>query len=328
MTSRHGWLVCVCTLVSACFSPTDLTGDDTAEGSDGSTGVTGDTNPSTTVSSATGMTSEATLTGTTVADSSDSGSDSVSASATQGTSSDTATASGSTGGSSSSGGETGEPIACDLFAPECPEGFKCNAFADDGGSVWNASQCFPLDPTPEGIGDACTMTDSVTSGIDDCEEGSLCFDFEGGDLVGACTAYCGGSPDDPTCPGGTTCTQMDNDAVVFLCLTWCDPLLQDCAGGQACYPTEGGGFVCAPDASMGAGHGDDCSFTNGCPAGMFCAASPYVPDCMGIGCCTTFCDITDPTNNCIGQAGGEECLPFFDNPPPGFEDVGVCIIPP
>lgn len=319
--TRRGWLFIACTLAAGCFDPTDLTGADTDAGSSGSTAATStasDTNATTSVSSDSSVTGEVTLTGTTSADSSGGSS---SASSADGSSS-----SGTVDTSSGSSETTGGPVACDLFDPMCPDGFKCNAFADDGGSIWTASQCFDLDPTPAEIGEPCTMTDSPTSGLDDCEAGSLCFDFMGGDLTGVCHEYCGGSPDMPTCPTGFACAGFDSNGVVFLCLPWCDPLLQDCADGDACYPV-GDAFACAPDASNGAGYGDGCNFVNACSPGLFCASAAGVPGCVSLGCCSPFCDLSDPMPNCPGQAGGQECVPYFDSPPAGFEDVGVCIIP-
>ena len=113
--------------------------------------------------------------------------------------------------------------------------------------------------------------------------------------------------------------------MLILCLPICDPLLQNCDEGEGCYPTHDT-FICAPDAGgdMGA-LGESCEYINVCDSGLTCAAAPNVPGCVGMGCCTEFCDVTMPSG---GQCSGleQECLPWFDaaEPTPGLENVGFC----
>ena len=109
----------------------------------------------------------------------------------------------------------------------------------------------------------------------------------------------------------------------------CDPLSQDCPEGEACYD-EPNGFFCSPDASGPdqGGFADACEFLNACDPGLFCASAESVPGCAGsVGCCSEYCDHTDPEAACEGQ--GQECTPFFEEGSvlPGYEDVGVCILP-
>ena len=117
-----------------------------------------------------------------------------------------------------------------------------------------------------------------------------------------------------------------------LCLPQCDPLLQNCAEGSACYPGDEG-FVCVPDASgpeLGA-YGDACEFTNACDPSLLCIGAAAVPGCESSRCCSDFCDMADPepSSGCGGVAQGQECIAFFPEgqAQPGYEDVGFCGLP-
>lgn len=65
------------------------------------------------------------------------------------------------------GGGTG--FECDVFAQDCPPGEKCVPWANDGGGVWNATRCSPVDDDPAAPGEPCTVEGGPTSGIDDCD---------------------------------------------------------------------------------------------------------------------------------------------------------------
>ena len=283
------------------------------------------------------------------------GTDSTSSTSSTGSSTDGTDSTSSTGGESSSSGTTEgvsastgssstgefesgvvfliEPdvpmgLECDPWMQDCPVGEKCNAWASSGGS-WDATACFPIDPAPVGVGETCTVQVSGTSGIDNCELGAMCWDVDDATLEGTCVALCTGTPDAPVCAAGNNCV-IANDGVLILCLPGCDPLLQDCDPGQACYPI-GEGFNCAPDASGAAGlDGDPCEYINVCDPGLMCVSGDAVEECFGLGfagCCTRFCDLTVPGDPCPDVT--EECVPFFEEgfAPPGLEDVGVCTIP-
>jgi hypothetical protein len=151
--------------------------------------------------------------------------------------------------------------------------------------------------------------------------------------MGTCVAFCTGSQDDPSCEDPATTCVIANGGVLILCLPVCDPLLQECPEGQACYPVNAD-FACAPDASgpdLGA-YGSPCEYINACDPGLFCGDAAIVPDCAGAqGCCSEFCDLADPEGNaqCSGAAGGQECTPWYaeGEAPPGYEQVGACSIP-
>ena len=120
--------------------------------------------------------------------------------------------------------------------------------------------------------------------------------------------------------------------MLILCLPNCDPLLQDCNDGEACYPTNDA-FSCVPDAGGENGlYAEPCEFLNVCDPGLFCAVADGVPDCQGSnGCCSPFCDLSDPeaSASCPGAAGGQECVAWYEEnqAPPGYENVGACLIP-
>lgn len=223
-------------------------------------------------------------------------------------------------------------IECDVWAQDCPENEKCMPWANSGGSSWNATRCAPLDPNPAVIGDECSVEGSGVSGIDSCEVSSMCWNVDPETNMGTCVAFCEGSEANPICADPNTSCNILNDGVLILCLPNCDPLLQDCNEGEACYPTNDS-FSCVPDAGGEQGlFGEGCEYLNVCDPGLFCAVPDGVPNCAGsIGCCSSFCDLSDPgaTAACPGNAGGQECVAWFEEgqAPPGYENVGACLIP-
>ena len=220
---------------------------------------------------------------------------------------------------------------CDPWAQDCPRGEKCMPWANMRGSTWNATRCSPIDPMPGQPGDPCTVEGSDVSGIDDCALGAMCWDVDTETLTGVCVPLCMGSANAPVCEDPGNACILGNGGVLNVCLPLCDPLLQPCPMGQACYPISAG-FVCGPDQSddMGA-YGDPCAFVNVCDPGLFCASADLVPSCASGACCTPYCDVTDPDASaaCPGAAEGQACNAWFDDgeAPPGLEHVGACAIP-
>jgi hypothetical protein len=219
----------------------------------------------------------------------------------------------------------GVDIQCDLWAQDCPAGEKCMPWANDGGGSWNATRCSPLDANPAQSGDSCTVEGSGVSGIDNCDISAMCWDV-GEEGTGVCVPFCSGSAEAPICDNPDEGCSITNDGVLILCLPFCDPLIQDCPEGNACYP-EPNGFFCSPDASGESGvFGDPCEYINVCDPGFWCADATAVPGCAGaIGCCSSYCDVSDPTSTCEGD--GQECVAWWEDPPPGEEHFGVCVIP-
>lgn len=226
-------------------------------------------------------------------------------------------------------GGTGS-VECDLWTQDCIEGEKCMPWANDGGVVWNSAKCVPLAPTVAEPGDPCTVEGSGVSGIDTCTASSMCWNVDGETNTGTCVAFCQGGAQAPVCDDPSTACTIANDGILILCLPTCDPLLQDCSEGEACYGTENG-YVCAPDASGEPGaYGDPCEAINACDPGLECLGAGATPGCVSASCCTSFCDTSDPGASaaCEGAGGGQECVGAFaeGSAPPGYEDVGYCAI--
>lgn len=225
----------------------------------------------------------------------------------------------------SSGTTTGGvPVDCSTYEQDdCPPDEKCMPWADDRGETWNALDCFPLSPTDLGDpGDECVVFETATSGLDDCNETSMCWDVNTETNGGTCVPFCFGSPDDPACANPDQSCVQTNDGVIALCLRLCNPLDQDCEKGSACLPaTEG--FTCVPDASGPGGEvGDLCEYINDCNPGSYCEAEEFLNDCGSPTCCTSFCDLED-VDTCEGPS---VCLAYYEGgaAPAGYEDVGYC----
>jgi hypothetical protein len=224
-----------------------------------------------------------------------------------------------------------DPFECDVFAQDCPEGEKCMPWANDGGT-WNATRCSPIVDNPGQPGDECTVEGGAASGIDSCDLGSQCWDVDPETNMGVCAAMCTGDASNPLCEDPDTTCSIANDGAIVLCLGVCDPIVQDCPEGQACYPVAED-WVCGPDASGEMGtYGDPCEFINVCDPGLMCLDASATPNCAGAsGCCTEVCDITDPEGDaqCTGAPDGQTCTPWYEEgtAPPGYEDVGACALP-
>lgn len=211
---------------------------------------------------------------------------------------------------------------CDPKAQDCMRGEKCTAWANDGGTFWNANRCVEI--FGEGVsGDACMVEGSGVSGVDDCGLGFICMNTDENGM-GICTQFCDGT--DESCPPDQSCA-IYNDGVLPICLVACDPLIQDCTDGQSCIDTPNQTFICFNDASGEAGaDGDACPPEHGensCDPGMWCGAGSF--GCEDVNCCTPFCDLGG--NDCTSP---DECVSFFGDAgsaPPGLEDVGVCVLP-
>lgn len=253
------------------------------------------------------------------------------------------TSSGSTGDESSSGSssttdptgvgfidpsDSGGDDDCDTYLQDCADGEKCNPWANDGGSNWNALDCFPVDPNPVPPGDPCEAVGGGVSGVDNCDVGSMCWDVDGDTDIGTCVAMCEGSAAMPTCVDPSTSCVISNGGVLNLCLPGCDPLMQDCTGGQACYPIDDT-FVCAPTAGgVGGDAGDPCEFINACAPGNACITPEVVGPACPAGspaCCSEFCSLSLPACSLAGQ----ECVAWFEEgaAPPQFQDLGICSVP-
>jgi hypothetical protein len=237
----------------------------------------------------------------------------------------------STEEATSTGSDTssGSVIECDFWAQDCPEGYKCMPYSNDGGGGWNAHGCTPLDPDPKDLDEPCTAVGGHNSGVDDCKLGAMCWGVDPETDMGYCIGLCIGSIDAATCERPCDYCSVPGDAVVNLCLPICDPLAPGCHEGDTCVPGMET-FVCVPDASGGEGaYGDPCEYVNVCNPGLVCANAASVPGCVGaFGCCTPFCDPAAPDPGCPDTDLGVECVPWFEEeyePACVTHEAGCCV---
>lgn len=237
-----------------------------------------------------------------------------------------------TEGSDTGATDTGLPAGpCDIFGGDCPEGTKCMPYADDRGTTWNSTFCSPLDDDPVGLDEACTVVDSLTSGVDNCGPSLMCWNVDEKTLAGTCIGLCTGSAEEPECADECASCQLSAQGPLALCLASCDPVAQQCPDGEACYPVNTD-FACAPIATDGEGAvGDACVGINSCAAGNFCASAAASPDCMDEACCVSFCD-TEAADPCPGAPQDVVCEPWFEAPAPSnacvdLGVVGACVVP-
>jgi hypothetical protein len=199
-------------------------------------------------------------------------------------------------------------------------------WVNDGGTWWNATKCVPIDADPGAVGEPCTVEGSGVSGIDSCELHAMCWDVDAETLEGTCEAFCVGSPADAFCEQPCSTCSLSSEGALNLCLQQCDPLGQDCPDGDGCYLTNDV-FSCGPDVSkQRGGAGDSCDFVNDCDPGLDCASGEAVPDCEGLGCCTPFCAVDNPS--ACNALPGSVCTPLGLRDPGCFgEGVGLCSLP-
>jgi hypothetical protein len=218
-----------------------------------------------------------------------------------------------------------ETIECDSFAQDCPDGEKCVPYGSTGGN-WDALKCVPVigDQAP---GEPCTYGGTVDA-TDDCDATSHCWDVQDvdGEAIGTCTAFCTGTADMPECPPGSQCL-VSGSGVINLCIPTCDPILQDCNGGLACFWANNG-FNCIFTTSD-IPSGEPCGFINDCAQGNGCITAEALPSCAGSACCSPWCLLGDGDLPCE-VLPGSTCVPFFEQgmAPPGYEHIGICLLPP
>lgn len=259
---------------------------------------------------------------------------------TSGTGEPEVTSSSSGGDSSSSSGavedETDTGVIgdgeCDPWLQDCPDGLKCMAYAEPGVNHFTGNKCTPVAQNPGVAGDPCYADGGWSTGVDDCDYGLACWNIDPETSEGVCMAWCTGSADAATCPdAGDTCVFWV-PGFAHICLSLCDPLLQDCDGPESCLPNwakQGEEWVCSLDYSFDEGQEfDPCEYSNACDPGMICTDPKSAIECDpgAIGCCISVCDTSAP-NSCEGQ--GAECQGFYgeEPAPPNYANVGLCSLP-
>lgn len=208
---------------------------------------------------------------------------------------------------------------CDIWNQDCPRGHKCNPFSEGGVHDWNSDRCIPAPSRPKEIGEPCLFEMSKWDGIDDCSWGAFCWG-------GVCTPICVGSPENASCPAGLECA-VTSHGTLAVCLPECTPLGNCKNGSDLCVPDPDlpGFFHCVADETGERGQVfGPCQGDHDCDYGMMCGVNVAVECPPDQGCCTPFCDLSQPV--CPGS--GQDCSPWNPNEPalPGLQDIGVCIL--
>jgi hypothetical protein len=223
-----------------------------------------------------------------------------------------------------------DPFECDVFAQDCPEGEKCMPWANDGGPSWNATRCLPVANDPGAPDEPCTVEGGGLSGLDDCDVGVMCFHVDPLTNEGTCVSMCIGSPEDPQCAAPEEACLLRYDGALALCFDACHPLDPSCEAGSACYPTSAQDqFLCWPPSGEDLPHGEPCEFINSCAASHACLEASLFPACEDLSCCAELCDLTAGLP-CPDADQGVVCVPWYEEgtAPPGYENLGACIVPP
>jgi hypothetical protein len=208
---------------------------------------------------------------------------------------------------------------CHPLIQDCPEGEKCVPYPSSGEPVPDATKCVFISGE-QSPGEPCTMPDPIAAN-DDCDEASICWDRLDGEH-GTCRAFCTGSVDYPICGPGEVCF-LAYQGSVNVCVSGCDPLLQDCGAGFGCYYT-GQVFACSV-TSAGIEVGEPCGFIDDCNPGLLCTDADAVPGCSSASCCTPYCDPSLGDADCA-ELPGTTCELFYEE---GLgwdlDTFGVCL---
>lgn len=211
-------------------------------------------------------------------------------------------------------GGSGNPLECSITDQDCPEGEKCGPWANDGGALWTATRCVPLDSGAAGPGEPCEVEGAFVSGIDTCDIGLVCSP-SGPDSFrtneGVCGAFCDADP----CAAGTLCT-VAGPLNLGICGTICDPLAEGaCPSESNCMPA-GLGFAC--NLAAAAVNAAPCTAPGECDVGHVCTDASQCDDELSETCCVQLCSLDAP--ECIGA---QTCTDY-GSPLSAYSNVGFC----
>lgn len=237
------------------------------------------------------------------------------------------TSSGAVVSTSSSSGSDGSsstgvvfPIRCDTFEQDCPAGYKCNPSSNDGNLALDWTTCVPVSEEPDAIGEPCSWETDSQSGLDSCEVGAACHNRDWFARSGHCLELCGGTVRNPACRDEGDRCFVSTSTSVHSCHKPCSLDSDPCRPHERCVPTSSDGLHCVALAEGPGQLGDACVGPAECADGLLCG--PSAPSLCGDDselCCLPLCDVNAP--NCPNKL---VCAPWYDDPPPGNEQVGVC----
>jgi hypothetical protein len=207
---------------------------------------------------------------------------------------------------------------CSVGSDECGPGRKCTFYRNEVAGFLTV--CADLVDDPLEVGAICELGSGP--GEDACSATAVCWDAMA-DGVGVCLDFCG-EFSNWGCDAGFACNTFKDLGDGGMCTPICHPMADECPGTCGCFYT-GSQFQCVP-LTENIPTGEPCGFVNDCAMDHYCVAAESMPDCAGSACCASFCQLG------LGSAceqAGTECVAFYDEgeAPPGFEDVGVCILP-
>lgn len=205
---------------------------------------------------------------------------------------------------------------CDVWQQDCPENEKCVPSGVD----FSQYKCVPVTGA-QGPGESC-MTDGFEGANDDCDATGFCFGYDAEQLGGQCYPFCTGNHDMPACIDGWQCKIPAQGPA--LCVESCTPLAGDCSPGSECAWTNSE-FSCVPEG-MASGMGEGCMFINDCAEDLICLGAEALEGCVDAGCCGTYCNLLAGDGPCQLISPSYVCEPFFEEAPPGLEDLGVCVL--
>jgi hypothetical protein len=197
---------------------------------------------------------------------------------------------------------------------------------DDGGGGCGAGECCYLD---DGEAPVCVAGGVATQGedcaaADACSCGFTCIGPAAGQTT--CAHWCAfgvGAGSDANCPIGSLCvislaSQVNEGAVLgMVCKIpdLCDPLVQDCDAGDACYVLRDDGTA---DCYAPGDHapGDPCEYLNDCGVGYACVSAGASNMCL------KYCNFDNGNADCTDPGFGT-CTDQTMQSPTGAE-IGVC----
>ena len=204
------------------------------------------------------------------------------------------------------GADGGSGICNPVTQEGCGSGEKCaDSFVGggDAGPALHRTACVP-DGTAA-TGDACSrMADDSGLSYDNCKAGNTC-------ITGSCLANCTTQPD--SCGDTAGCTLVEHlfddytQEMLGVCIPACNPVTQDCTGGDACFLNLGNGKgACIPSDDTTHTQGQECAnngsqcYLDGCSAGY--GAYILDPGNAGLRLCTSYCL---PVNTYLDDPDGD-----------------------